>query len=98
MGRHNRPQAGSCRMGYILTGSAADVAAVTDFQDENQKALLFDAVENSENAYPNAINIGIVAQLSAAPRPGIVSKFPDGVGDSDLIVAFQREKLLFRGR
>jgi len=42
---------------YTVSPSAIDVAAVTDFQDENQEAIVFDAVENSENAHPNAVHI-----------------------------------------
>ena len=71
---------------------------MTDFQDENQEAVLFDTVENSENAHPDAIHIGIIAQLSAAPRPGIVGEFPDSGDDSDLVVTFQSDQLFFRGR
>jgi hypothetical protein len=50
---------------------AIDVAPVRDFYDENQQSLIFNLVDDSINALPDAISL-LTREFFAAVRSGLV--------------------------
>lgn len=66
-------------------GSAVNVLAMPDSDDEDHQLGVTDLVDDPKSAYPDAVPIVLAGELFAAGRPGVVGQRTDA-GDDALAV------------
>jgi len=78
-------------------GSAIDVLAMPDPDDEDHQLRVPDRVDDPIPAYSNAVPIGLAGQLLAAGRAGVIGQRADP-GDDALTILLLVDSLDLFGR